>query len=285
MNWNDLKYFLAIAETGSLSGAAKKLDVNHSTVFRRLEAYEESLQSQLFDRFNNGYRLTPAGEKLLQIAREADKAVQKINLEIAGQDIALTGKVRVTAPPNIAQSVMPDVVRELRSSYPGIVVEIATSDSDFDLNRREADIALRATTAPPAHLVGRYLVTLGWWVYATEELAASFQTDPQLRQFIGSDASMRRLDAFRWLESEHGGQIVARSNDLSTMARLAIAGIACAVLPEDQKHEELVKVTRVPATFGQLWLLTHPDLRDIRRIRVVWDAIAEAVTNHYGSRN
>ncbi|MEQ8955731.1 MAG: LysR family transcriptional regulator [Gammaproteobacteria bacterium] len=276
MNWNDLKSFLAIAEAGSLNGAARTLRQNHSTVFRRLNALESDLGVRLFERLPQGYVLTSPGERLVELAREADNAVQKIQRELAGRDLAPTGKVRLTTAPNIAQAVLPEVVAKLRRECPGIVLEIAVGDSDYDLNRREADIAVRATTTPPENLVGRKILDLDWWVYRGSGLRSKIpKSMDELGNYplIGADAAMIRLKVFQWLEARHAASIVARSNDLSTMAAMAAAGVGMALLPSDQREHGVRRTLKVPDSHGELWLLTHPDLRNITRIRVVWDAL------------
>ena len=278
MNWNDLKVFLAIAQTGSLAGAARDLGLNHSTVFRRLNALEADLDVRVFDRLPTGYTLTPVGERMVALAQEADTAVQSIERELAGQDLDPTGVVRLTTAPNIARTLVPAAVRRLRRTHPRIVVETLVGDSDYDLNRREADIALRATTRPPEHLVGRKVMALYWWVCGPSsargrapESAAALDGLP----LIGADAALMRLDAMQWLEANYRDGIVARANDLSTMAALTCAGVGYSVLPSDQDGRGLRRHCRVPAIGGELWLLTHPDLRNVRRVRAVWDALTE----------
>jgi len=281
MNWNDLKVFLAIADSGSLSGAARLLGNNHSTVFRRLNELERDLGVRLFDRFPNGYVLTAAGERMRELACEADNAVQRIQLELAGQDFALTGTVRITTAANIARTLVPAVVKNLRTTHPNIVVEIAVGDSDYDLNRREADIALRATTNPPEHLVGKRIMKLDWWICSPETddgTAARNLQDLHHHPIIGADATLMRLDAFQWLESEFQAGVVARANDLSTMAALAKAGIGHALLPSDQQEDGLKRLFRLPELSSELWLLTHPDLRQVQRIKAVWEGLAMSIS-------
>jgi len=280
MNWNDLKVFLAIAASGSLAGAARTLGNNHSTVFRRLNELERDIGVRLFDRFPSGYVLTAAGERMRQLARDADSAIQQIQLELAGQDIALTGTVRITAAANIARTLVPVALAQLRTTHPSIVVEVVVSDSDYDLNRREADIALRATTKPPGHLIGKRVMQLDWWICSpkTEPHDALRKLeDLRYKSVIGADAALMRLDAFQWLESEYRDSIVARANDLSTMAALASAGVGYALLPSDQKEDGIKRVFKLPQLSSELWLLTHPNLRQVQRIRVVWDALAISI--------
>lgn len=278
MNWNDLPTFLAIAEHGSLAGAARALGVNHSTVFRRLNALEADLEARLFDRFPEGYLLTPSGERLRELASAADAAVQQIEREIVGRDLEPCGTVRVTAVPNIARTLVAETVATLRETHPGLLIEVLSGDTDYDLNRREADIAVRATLAPPPHLVGRKVQALDWWLCRAADSPDPVPDSMDALEglpLIGADAGMLRLKAFQWLERRYGDQIVARANELSTMAAMARAGVGYAVLPTDQPERGLRRLLTVPGIRGELWLLTHPDLRNITRNRVVWDALVQ----------
>lgn len=279
MNWNDLKVFLAIAEAKTLAGAARTLQQNHSTIFRRLNQLEESLSVRLFERLNTGYLLTPAGERMLELALEAEHAMHEIERDVAARDLLPRGTVRLTTAPNLARTLVPQAIYQLRRDFPDIVVEVATADTDYDLNRREADIALRATTNPPAHLVGRKLLDLQWWICASNGKKHLPQVEADLNHFplIGADPLLSRLTAFQWLDAKHGDAIVARSNDLSAMAAMANAGIGLALLPSDQKEKGLRRLFSVDGLNSELWLLTHPDLRKVTKISVVWDALRAAV--------
>lgn len=278
MNWNDLPVFIAIADTGSLSGASRQLGVNHSTVFRRLGALEEDLGVRLFERMPDGYILTSTGEQMLHLARDAEAAIDKIHLDLAGREMLPRGKVRVTTAPNLAHTVLTEAARKLRRSFPDITLEIAVGDNDYDLNRREADIALRATSSPPENLVGKRLRQIDWWVCSAKRASKIPGNRKQLghQALIGADAALMRLSVFQWLEENYSEQVVARANDLSTMAALAREGIGLALLPDDQKPAGLNRLFRLPEFAGELWLLTHPDLRFAPRIRAVWEAIESA---------
>ncbi|MEO1202057.1 MAG: LysR family transcriptional regulator, partial [Pseudomonadota bacterium] len=245
----------------------------------RLNALENEIKVRVFDRTPEGYVLTPVGERMVELAQQADTAVQTIERELAGQDLEPTGIVRLTTAPNLARTIVPVAGRALRKSHPGIVVETLVGDSDYDLNRREADIALRATPRPPGHLVGRRLARLHWWICgATSSRRQAPDSAEALAGYplIGADAAMMRLESFQWLETHYRDDIVARANDLSTMAALTIAGVGLSLLPSDQDPRGLKRLCPVDHIDAELWLLTHPDLRGVRRIRVVWDALAKA---------
>ncbi|MEM1264318.1 MAG: LysR family transcriptional regulator [Pseudomonadota bacterium] len=281
MNWNDLRVFVAIAEHGTLAGAARALGNNHSTVFRRLEALEKDVAVRLFERLPTGYELTSAGERMLALARPVRESVDAIERDIVGRDLAASGPVRLTTAPNLARTLVPNIVATLRREHSGITIETIVGDNDYDLNRREADLALRATTKPPEHLVGRHLATLDWWICSGRGRRRVPRCVAELADFdvVGADDSLLRLESMRWLERHCRERIVARSNDLSTMAALAKANIGLAALPSDQPEDGLRRLFKLPGISGELWLLAHPDIRQMRRVRLVWDAIVLAVRN------
>ncbi len=279
MDWNDLRYFLAVAREGSLAGAARDLGVNHSTVFRRLKGLETRLGARLFERQPEGYVPTPAGELAVAHAERASDAIVELERALAGQDIRPSGEVRLTAPANIASAYLAPLIPEFRRLHPGIRLDIAVSDTDYDLSRREADLALRATPNPPDHLVGRRLCDVPWMVCAgaryLDEQAARPGTmgDLAVHPLIGADRRIRRVAALNWLMSAYPpGAFVATCDSLNTMAAMAIAGAGIAFLPADQVREGLVHLFPMDPVFSVgLWLLTHRDLRGVGRIRATSD--------------
>lgn len=284
MNWNDLPVALAIARAGSLSGAAALLGRNHSTVFRRLKALEADLGVRLFDRLPTGYAPTSVGRALLARAEEAADAVDALARQAQGMDRRPSGEVRLTTAPDLAVDFVPDALVALARTHAGIRVEVVVSDSEYDLSRREADLALRATGAPPEHLVGRKVADLTWHVAGSAGYLAAHPapvTEECLHhhRFIGADAAFAQRPALRWLhERVPRTQIVAAANTLSVMAALARTGLGLAVLPSDHRDPDLQRLLPVPlATGGALWLLTHPDLRNVARIRAVADVLFETV--------
>lgn len=281
-DWNDLRVVLAIFRSGSLAGAARALAVNHSTVFRRLNAFEERIGARLFERLPGGYAATVEGEAIRPHAEAAEAAILALERQAAGKDYRLAGRVRITTAPNLAIEYLATYVADFRHSYPDIVVEIAAGDHDYDLARREADIALRATSQPPEFLVGRQVAELPWLVYAgrawlREHPAPFAMPDLAGLPLVGADDSLLRLPVFAWQRRHYAeSQFVARANDLNTMRALALAGIGLAMLPRDQAHPGLVELFAVDPPFrGQLWLLTHPDLRHVARIKACMAYLAQ----------
>jgi DNA-binding transcriptional LysR family regulator len=281
--WDDLRYLLAIARAGSLAGAARLLGVNHSTVFRRLNALEAALGVRLFERLPEGYVPTAEGEAIRRHAEQAEAAVHALERTVAGADYRLSGRVRLTTPAGLAIDYVAPLLPAFRAAHPGIEVELAVSDSDFDLARREADLALRATTQPPEYLLGRKVAELAWWFMASPDYLArrGRPAGPEAlaeHDFIGASDSFRRVRAFAWLERKFGERVVARADHLLSMAAMAGAGLGMALLPSDLHRPGLERVFEADTgSRGQLWLLTHPDLRRVARIRAFSDYLFEAL--------
>ena len=163
----DLRTVLAIARYGSLAGAARYLQVNHSTVFRRLGAIENRLGVRLFDRQDGAYAPTAAGEDLLRTAERVESEVEALERRLSGQDARLTGSLRLTAPDDIAEVLLIPLLAEFRGRYPDITLELVIENRMLSLTRREADIALRPTQEPPETLFGRRVAALAATVYRT----------------------------------------------------------------------------------------------------------------------
>ena len=281
-DWNDLRHLLAIARGGNLAAAARSLSVNHSTVFRRLAAFEDALGVRLFERLPEGYVLTAQGETIRAHAEQVERSIHALERAVAGSDFRLSGDVRITTAPNLASAYVARYLPAFRELHPDIRVEIAAADGDFDLARREADLALRATAQPPDYLVGRKVVDLPWLACASRAYLAAqgrprAMDDLAAHALIGADARFVRLPVFAWLHAHHPYEhFVARAGDLNTMAALAAAGVGIALLPADQADESLVQLFAVEPPFASpLWLLTHPDLRHVARIKALADFLYE----------
>lgn len=279
-----MKIFLAIAEAGSLSGAANRLGINHSTVFRRLQSLEEELKGRLFERMHTGYALTPLGEELLKIATGIEEGFNNLDRHIVGKDVQPRGLVKITIPNDLAYHYLPRYLREFNQLYPDIQTEILVSNTELNINNRQADIAVRATRSPPEHLVGRLVNEIPWSVCVSEALINRFghiktEKDFAALPWISGGGSLRNLPVFQWLEKHLPNNIVHRCDDLVAMSKLAEAGCAFAVLPNDHFHElgntRLIKGPHFEhGPPSKLWLLTHPELRKTERIRLVMQHLA-----------
>ena len=163
--WDDFRLVKAIADTKSLNGAASVLNINHSTVFRRLTDLEKRLGTVLFERHRTGYALTPAGEEMAQLASRMDDDVETFMRKLAGQSLIPTGELRVTTNDTLLVYLLMPVFAAFRRIYPTITLDIVLTNQPLNLSKRDADIAIRATDNPPETLVGRRICGLNWAIY------------------------------------------------------------------------------------------------------------------------
>jgi DNA-binding transcriptional LysR family regulator len=274
IKWDDVRLFLALARKGSARAAAQSLNVSHTTVSRRAEQLEKDLGTRLFDRNVGGYRLTGAGETMLSSATRAEDALLTAERRLQGRDAELSGNIRITTSDIIATHLLMPDTAEFLHQHPDIDLEVLVSYDVFDLARREADIAIRfmrGSRRPPADLVGRKLVTAASCYYASEDYLQQY--DPWSREsgarWIGWDDEERFP---WWVKSSLFPKIPAHGkfNHAGLQVEAALAGMGLAVLPcfIGDVTDGLRRVPGCePYANYDIWLLSHPDLRDAARLR------------------
>jgi DNA-binding transcriptional LysR family regulator len=169
LEWDDLRFVLAVANAGSLAGAARNLNVNHTTVLRRVSAFEKRVGLRLFERLPSGYVLTPGGEELIAAARHLEDTIIKVERKLAGQDARLSGSLRVTTTDTLMASILPRMLAEFRAAHSGVQIEIAVSNLMFNLSKRDADVAIRPAKDPPETLVGRRMAKVAFAIYGSPD--------------------------------------------------------------------------------------------------------------------
>jgi DNA-binding transcriptional LysR family regulator len=286
MAWDDVRYFLAVAQGANLSAAARALGVNHSTVFRRVNALERRLGVRLFDRLPDGYALTPAGETMMAEAAPIGDHMTALDRRMSGQDRRPGGTLRVTTTDTLAHGVlMPHLVR-FRTAHPNIALDMAIGNPIVDLARREADVAIRPSREPGSALVGRRIAGIAMAVYAAGDYLARRGRPRQtgeLRQhdWIAGGESLAHLPWSRWLARRiRPERVVYRSNSLLDQTQAAAAGLGVAVLPcaTADGQAGLVRLFAPDPDFAsELWLVTHADLRQSARVRAFLDFMAASL--------
>ena len=279
LNWDDIRYFLAVIEAGSVTAAAVQLGVNHSTVSRRVTGFESQLGTKLFDRGPLGWAITPAGEGLLYSARGIAESVYAMRREVEGADRALSGVLRITAPHLCFQQLLGPPLKAFSDEYPDIHLQLIASDEPLNLAYGDSDVAFRTTDDPPPNLVGKRLATVAYAIYGTEELRQRLE-DEQLSvpavTWIGDGQSIPP-----WVRKGSPKiQVKYRVNTLNTMLDVARQGIAVAQLPCLAGDQEPL-VRRIPADYVEpgwgLWILYPVDLRTTARVRIFRDFMMEAL--------
>ena len=278
LSWDDFRYVKAIADTKSLAGAAASLGVNHSTVFRRLGQIEQQLGSRLFERGRAGYALTPSGEEMVALAERVGEDIVSFERKVTGQDLRPTGELRVTTSDVMLLHLLTDVLVGFRRAYPEIVLDIVVSNRVLNLSKRDADVAVRATYRGPEGLAGRRAARIAWAVFGPRELAAKpfdFRSDSRNHDWIAFADTASIAKALKWLK-EHVDEdrIVFKTNTMVGLAEAAAGGVGIALLPcfVGNAAPGLAQLSpALPALEGELWLLTHPDLRNTARVRAFLD--------------
>jgi len=283
-DWNQVRAFLATAEEGSLSAAARALHQTQPTLSRQVTALEQDLGVTLFERGHRRVRLTAAGLELLEHVRAMAEAANRLSLAASGQSQAIEGRVRITATEMLATHHLPSMLRKLRERAPGIVVEVVASDQLRDLIRREADIAIRHAQPTQPDLIARKVGSVRGRIYAARRLLDEVgvprsREDLADKDFIGIDDTEGLLAGLveQGLELRLE-QFRVHAASGNCMLQLIREGLGFGFLPTDTAglFDDLVCV--LPEIFDPLipiWLVSHRELHNSRRIRVVFDLLAE----------
>ncbi|MGL5362266.1 MAG: LysR family transcriptional regulator [Bosea sp. (in: a-proteobacteria)] len=285
--WDDFRLIKAIADSAGLTGAAVILNVNHSTVFRRLGQIEEQLGLTLFERRKTGYIATPAGEEMAALALRMDEDVTAFGRRIAGRDIAPSGEVRVTTTDTLFLHCLIPIFSAFRASHPTIRLDIVIGNQALNLSRRDADVAVRASDAPPETLVGRRVATLAWAIYgsaADTTLLPASACNAEIfeRNWVTLGDQLGHIKASRFVRERVAPERVA----LKTSAVLGLAesiesGMGIGPLPcfIGDTRPGLVRVMPPNPDFATgLWVLTHPDIRHAPRVRAFMDFCSNELT-------
>ena len=299
MDWEDLRYFIALSGAmgrgGGVSSAARELGVNHSTVLRRLDSLERALGVRLFERFQSGYTMTQAGETLQARLAGVEEHIASARSAVGGQDQALEGEIRITTTDTLARSLLMPSLARFQQRHPGVRFQLVLNNAFLNLNRREADVALRPSNRPPETLVGRRLGALSSAIYASHSyLKAAARRglgppagnspnadtpDWAAHDWIGLDDTLGHLEQARWLARHVPPERVRmRVDSLLAMVDAARDGIGMAPLLCHLADPErrLQRVADPDPHFDTgLWVLTHRDLKDTARIKALTQFLYE----------
>lgn len=284
-DWNQARAFLVTAEEGTLSAAARALGMTQPTLGRQVSALEQTLGTLLFDRIGTGLTLTPTGLELLAHVKQMGEAANNLSLSATGLSMTLEGNVCISATESMAYFTLPPLIVELRSLYPGIQIEIEVSNETRDLNRREADIAIRAYRPTQPDLIAKRLKDYEARLYATPEYLSKLENKHskdgiENADFIGFSLTS---DYPGQLKDRLGLEIKNEQFPLLTMNhlvhwQLVKQGLGIGIMTVDvgEKESQVIAVQpKEPTIKGELWLVTHSELRTNLRIRKVFDFLAD----------
>jgi len=287
-DWDDLKYFLSIAEEGSLSAASRKLLVSQPTLSRKLTALEEKIGNELFSRTKSGLEITLLGEQLLVHAHHMRDDVYAAERLITGHDTSLQGSVIISCIETIGAEWLIKKIKPFHDQYPGITVDIKVDYSTSDLLRREADVALRMFRPVQSDLIAKRTVTMNYGFYASKEYVAKYGKPDTMADMkdhysvLPHDDILQRTTSKKILERPTAG-IVFRSNNLLALETAVKTGYgigACSCLTAES-DPNLVRLMDDYVVFtSDLWLVSHAELRRSARIRSMYDYLGDMLQSH-----
>ena len=289
LSWDDVRLFLALCRARTVGKAARSLGVDASTVSRRLVALEQALDATLFERGREGITATKAAEDLLLVAEEMESAMLRFESAADRLERQVAGLVRMACPPDVAAVEVAPLLPELFARHPLLRLQLDAGEAVLDLTRREADLALRIVRPARGDLVVTRLRTIRWVLVAAPELARRLGT---LRAWtdapwVGWGERLASLRPARWLAAQVRDQEpMVRSDSLTAQLAVVARGVGVALVPEPSaQHYGLVPVKLGAALrdaaqawpSDELFLVTHRALRDVPRVRAVWELLVERI--------
>jgi DNA-binding transcriptional LysR family regulator len=284
--WSDFRYFLAVSRVGSLSGAARELNVNQSTVGRRLLALEASCGVRLFDRTPDGYVLTAAGESVRAEVERLEAGFLGIERTLSGRDARVCGVVRLATTEFIATVFVTPNIARLRSIYPDLSIELLTGSLAVDLSRREADLAVRLGPPPKQpNLIVSEIGSLYSALYASPSYLAAHRKTPLRRGLrghsvvgvagqLGRSASgiVRFLDAHA-----RDADVVFRASTIRPLHDAVVAGLGIGALPAALAEPDLKRIRVGAPLASPVWTIVHEDLNRSARVRAVLEFMRDVI--------
>ena len=285
-DWNDLPSFLAVARSGRLTAAAQRLQIDHSTLSRRITALEHALKAKLFDRSPSGYTLTEQGRRLLPTAEEMERLALAAQESVGGTAASVEGQVRIGAPEGFGSYFLAPRIAALKAVHPDLVVQLVAATAVFSLSKRDADVVISVSRPPAGRLIVSKLTDYDLGLYATPaylEANSAIRSAADLGahsfvSYIGELLHFPELDFLQHVAPD--GATSVESSNLLAQLRATLAGAGLCVLPAFLAGEEKGLVRVLPDEVSltrSLWLIVHQDLAELARIKAVMRFIKDEV--------
>lgn len=292
MDWDDLRYVLAVAREGSALRASRVLRVNQTTVLRRLDALERELGEALFERGRSGQTLTPLGCAAREAAERMEAEAQGFQNALAAHRRSLSGSVRLTTSESLANRFVTPCLRAFQARYPDVSIELIASDRRMDIARGDADVALRAGSRPEgAGIVARRLPDNEWSIYCSRSYAEERgpprdRTDLQTHEVIGAEGALAALPGQLWLmEAAPEALVRFRSNSMVSLVANLKAGLGVGALPTiigDAEPDLYRCFPPLPGVTSEMWLIVQERLKGRPHIRAFTDFLAGYIRETVG---
>ena len=278
MNWDDLRIFLAVARTGSISGAAKQLGVQHSTISRRMRQFEEKLGTRLLERKTGRYELTQAGQNVKEASGRIEREVLAVDGALLGKDTQQVGPLKVAALNNMASSVLMPMFTSFTKKLPQVELHIIVSNIDASLSQREADVAIRLTNTPTDTLIGKRVVTVASSIYGSRSYLQQLRKQGGEPKWIGVECCGFHKSWTKQLCNEHSHHFYSDDTQLTHAAireGIGVSMLPCFMGDADPLLERYCDPD--PAYNLGLWVLLHPDLKRTARVLAFRDHMIQAI--------
>jgi DNA-binding transcriptional LysR family regulator len=285
-DWDDLRFFLAVARAGRLTVAARRLGADHATVSRRISALETALKAKLFERRPQGYSLTEHGERLLAKAESMETQALAVSTQIGGADLALSGSVRIGTPDGFGTMFLAPRLADFAGRYPDLEIQLVAMPRLLSLSKREADIAVSLAPPKEGKIVARKLTDYRLGLYATATYldrhpAVTSPDDLQAHGMIGYIDDLIVMPELDYLdEVSKGVRPRLQSSSLVAQLQAALMGGGICILPHFMAVQQPLLLPVLPNTVSivrSFWLIVHADLKEVARIRATMDFIVREV--------
>lgn len=279
-NWDDLRVFLEVSKTLNLSKAAKQLDIDQTTVYRRILRFERKTGKKLLKKTGQGYILTPLGEGLAKKSAKLDEEIKKIDMFIENNLSEMFGSVNITTTNVIANVVLPPLLLKFHKLYPQLKLEITVAEEFFDMYKREADLAIRSSDVVEPH---EHAVKIGkgaWALYATKDYlkgkpkinSPKFYSD---NYFILGSEKIAHIKSTKWLRTKvEEENISLKANSMESIYSGVKAGLGIGLLPSVYKNMDtsLIELSKPDPKFGSpIWLITQKEIVNSEKIKICLD--------------
>ena len=279
MDWDDMRLVLSICRTGTLSGAARDLGVNYSTIFRRICAIEKDLNLKLFERHRNGYAMTEAGEAVMQHAERMEDEANAVSRELLGADVGISGTIRLTAPDGVAKYGLMPHLESFCKQHPGVHLDLTLTSSSLRLERNEADLAVRISERPPENYIAREICKVSFGDYGSPEYIEKYgHLPPHEHRWITN----RQHPKPWWAGDKDEINVVFTSDSKETDIDAARRGLGLVSLANiaGSRAGGLQRIDLpVKEVVRTMWLLIHPDLRGTARVKALMNHLLTGIQN------
>ena len=279
----DLEITLALARAGTLASAGECLGVDASTVFRSLQRIERGLGRRLFERTRSGYLASELAGQLAEHAERLEASLQAARSLLDAAPAQVSGTVRITTTDTVLHGLVAPALRGLRAAHPLLSYELQAGNELASLTRRDADIAVRATKRPPQHLVGKHIGPIRMALYAARRGGARFaEVEAGETDWVAPDDALPDHPSVLWRKRRFAKVVPRyRVNSILSVLELVVMGLGVGVLPlflAEQRKDILRLTEPLDECATELWLLTHPESRHLRRIGTVYSHLAQTMT-------